>query len=243
MSEASQNTATPLLSMRSVCKTYVDGNVNALQDVSLEMVAGEFTTIMGPSGCGKSTLLHMLGALDRPTSGEIFYRGRVLAERENLDKLRAREFGFVFQSFYLLPNLTSIENVQLPMFEGPLPLAQRQDEARRLLCLVGLENRINHLPNQLSIGQRQRVAIARALANGPAIIFADEPTGSLDSQSGSEVMDLLGQLNSDASTTLVVVTHDELIARRGGRLLRMFDGRIIEDSRKPKSDNPTPDKR
>lgn len=230
MSEASQKIETPLLTLTDVCKTYLDGNVRALQDVSFQMPVGDFTTIMGPSGCGKSTLLHMLGALDRPTSGEIRFRGEVLDQRKNLDQLRAREFGFVFQSFYLLPNLTSLENVQLPMFEGDRPAAQRQDEARKLLGLVGLETRIDHLPNQLSIGQRQRVAIARAMANGPSVIFADEPTGSLDSESGNEVMDLLGQLNRDSGTTLVVVTHDERVARRGKRLIRMLDGRIIEDS-------------
>ncbi len=229
MTESSQSQET-LVSLRNVCKTYRDGNVQALKDVSLDIAAGEFVSIMGPSGCGKSTLLNMLGALDRPTGGEVLWRGRSLGAARNLDQLRAREIGFVFQSFYLLPNLTAVENVQLPMFEGSLPRGKRVDEARRLLALVGLENRLNHLPNQLSIGQRQRVAIARALANKPALVLADEPTGSLDSQSGCEVMELLEKLNATEQTTLVVVTHDESVAGRGRRVVRMLDGRVEEDA-------------
>ena len=229
MSEASQMDP-PLIELRSVGKTYRDGNVQALRDVSLKLFSGEFVAIMGKSGCGKSTLLHMLGALDRPSVGQVLFRGQALTETTKLDQLRAREIGFVFQAFYLLPNLTALENVQLPMFEGSLPLAQRAAEARRLLCLVGLEQRLTHLPSQLSIGQRQRVAIARALANGPAVLLADEPTGSLDSQSGREVMDILCQLHQESQTTLVVVTHDEQVAARGQRMIRMLDGCITEDS-------------
>ncbi len=229
MSESSRN-ATPLIDFRSVGKTYRDGNVEALKEVSFTIESGEFVVVMGPSGCGKSTLLNILGGLDLPTSGEVLFRGRSLAQIPKLDQLRAHEIGFVFQAFYLLPNLTAVENVQIPMFEGKLPLAQRLDEAKRLLGMVGLEQRLNHLPSQLSIGQRQRVAIARALANRPSLILADEPTGSLDSQSGREVLDILAKLNSTESTTLVIVTHDETIADRGSRKIRMFDGRILQDS-------------
>lgn len=232
MLEASQpDSETPLISLQAVSKTYADGDVQALTKVTLDICDGEFVSIMGPSGCGKSTLLNMLGALDRPTSGDVLFEGQSLMSRTNLDQLRARRIGFVFQSFYLLPNLTAVENVQLPMFEGLIPQSQREAEAERLLELVGLKHRTDHLPNQLSIGQRQRVAIARALANGPSLILADEPTGSLDSQSGREVMALLWELNQTEKTTLVVVTHDELVAQCGQRLIRMLDGRVLEDAK------------
>lgn len=221
----------PLITLRSVGKTYRDGNVEALRQVSLEIQTGEFVSIMGPSGCGKSTLLNILGALDRPTTGEILFKGKSRLDSRELDRLRAQEIGFVFQSFYLLPNLTAIENVQIPMFEGTRPLAERVDAAKRLLTAVGLAERLYHLPNQLSIGQRQRVAIARALANGPSLILADEPTGSLDSQSGHEILDLLARLNEREGTTLVLVTHDAAIAERGRRLIRMLDGEVLEDAR------------
>lgn len=226
MHEASK--ATPLIRLDSVCKYYPDGDVHALRDISLEIQAGESIAIVGPSGCGKSTLLNILGALDRPTSGEVLFRGKSI-QGEDLNRLRSREIGFVFQSFYLLPNLTAIENVQLPMFEADLQLDQRVETAERLLGLVGLKDRVNHLPNQLSIGQRQRVAIARAMANSPAIILADEPTGSLDSASGSEVMRLLLELNSQHQTTLVIVTHDLSLAEQTGRKLQMRDGALVAD--------------
>jgi putative ABC transport system ATP-binding protein len=221
----------PLISLRSVSKTYRDGNVVALKQVSLDIEPGEFISIMGPSGCGKSTLLNILGALDRPTTGEVLFHGELLRDSRQLDHLRAREIGFVFQSFYLLPNLTALENVQIPMFEGELGLAERVVEAQRLLEQVGLQERMHHLPRELSIGQRQRVAIARALANQPSLILADEPTGSLDSQNGQEVLELLAQLNVQQKTTLVLVTHDASIAARGRRQIRMLDGSILADDR------------
>jgi ABC-type lipoprotein export system ATPase subunit len=219
---------TALVSLRGVSKTYMDGNVQALRDVSLDVKAGEFLTIVGPSGCGKSTLLHMLGGLDRPSSGEIRFQGERLSADTNLDRWRARHVGFVFQSFYLLPNLTAAENVQLPMFEGELPRQARAGHAAELLELVGLGDRLHHLPNQLSIGQRQRVAIARALANEPLMVLADEPTGSLDSRNGRDVMELLKRLNQEHSTALVIVTHDERFAALGQRQVRMLDGAIIQ---------------
>ena len=219
----------PLVSLRSVCKTYRDGNVTALRDVSLDIAAGEFVSIMGQSGCGKSTLLNILGALDQPSSGQVLFEGQALAAARHLDRWRAEHVGFVFQSFYLLPNLTTWENVQIPMFEGRLPRHQRPAEAERLLGLVGLSDRLQHLPSQLSIGQRQRVAIARALANRPQMILADEPTGSLDSHSGQEVLELLAGLNAAEGTALVLVTHDAAIAHRARRHIRMLDGQIVED--------------
>ena len=230
MNESSQTHA-ELIALHNVSKTYRDGHVQALREVSLEIHQGDFITIAGPSGCGKSTLLNMLGALDRPTTGEVRFRGNLITSSTNLDRLRAREIGFVFQTFYLLPNLTAIENVQLPMLEGDLPRAERTALAQRLLARMGLESRLHHLPEQLSIGQRQRVAIARALANSPSIILADEPTGSLDSQSGREVMDILTNLNHQSDTTLVIVTHDASIAECGKRQIRMLDGCITSDTK------------
>lgn len=220
---------TPLITLQNVGKTYRDGNVAALRDVSLTIDEGEFLSIMGPSGCGKSTLLHLVGGLDLPTQGRVLYRDRPLSGGIELDRYRSESIGFVFQSFYLLPNLTSLENVQIPMFEGKLKLADRVARAQELLELVGLAERTRHLPHQLSIGQRQRIAIARALANNPSLILADEPTGSLDSRSGCDVLDLLTQLNKTQGTTLVIVTHDPLIAQRGRRLVRLLDGCVIED--------------
>lgn len=221
---------TPLVELRHVARTYRDGDVRALDGVSLTIPAGDFISIVGPSGCGKSTLLHLIGALDVPTAGEVLFRGTPLAAIRDIDHLRAREIGFVFQTFYLLPNLTARENVQLPMFGDGRSEAERTARADELLARVGLAARSDHLPGQLSIGQRQRVAIARALANEPAIVLADEPTGSLDSRSGGEVMDLLGRVHAEHGTTLVVVTHDAAVAARGRRTIRMLDGRIVESA-------------
>lgn len=221
---------TPLVELRNVAKTYRDGGVRALDGVSLSIPAGDFLSVVGPSGCGKSTLLHMIGGLDTPTAGEVAFRGVPLAAIRDLDRLRSREIGFVFQTFYLLPNLTALENVQLAMFGDGRPEADRTARARSLVALVGLADRDDHLPGQLSIGQRQRVAIARALANEPSLVLADEPTGSLDSRSGGEVMDLLGRLHAERGTTLVVVTHDSAVAARGRRTVRMLDGRIVDDA-------------
>ena len=217
-----------IIEVEKLCKYYPDGNVHALREVSFSVRAGESIAIVGPSGCGKSTLLNLIGALDRPTSGTILIHGRSV-QGQDLDRLRSQQFGFIFQSFYLLPNLTAIENVQIPMFESGRPVAQRVQEAGRLLGLVGLSDRIHHLPSQLSIGQRQRVAIARALANEPSILFADEPTGSLDSTSGKEIMDLLLDLNHTKQTTLIMVTHDQGLAARMGRAIDMRDGAIVGD--------------
>ena len=225
MSDASQFTD-PLIVVRNACKVYRDGYVRALDGISLTIESGEFLSIMGPSGCGKSTLLNIIGALDLPTEGEVLFRGRPLSEMANLDQLRAYEIGFVFQSFYLLPNLTAEENIQLPMFEGKLKPSQRVARARELLARVGLADRVGHLPEQLSNGQKQRVAIARALANDPAVVLADEPTGALDSRTGAEVMQLLVELNVKHRTTIVVVTHDQNVADRSRRIVCMMDGRI-----------------
>ena len=221
-----KNTAAPLIRLREVSRHYRDGDVLALDQVSLEISDGEFIAVMGKSGSGKSTLLNMLGALDRPTSGEVLFREKLLDESANLDQFRAGEIGFVFQAFYLLPNLTAIENVQIPMLEHERPRTERVSRASELLETVGLLDRRGHLPGQLSSGERQRVAIARALANDPALILADEPTGALDSENGAGVMDLLCLLNREHGKTLVVVTHDQVVADRAERLVRLQDGRI-----------------
>ncbi|MGH7223180.1 MAG: ABC transporter ATP-binding protein, partial [Gemmataceae bacterium] len=180
----------PLLHTDRLCKTYPDGQVNALVEIELSIRRGEFVAIMGASGCGKSTLLNLLGALDQPTSGEVCFEGQPLSAIPNLDRFRARKIGFVFQSFFLLPTLTALENVQVPMFEGPLIARQRIAKASELLELVGMSERARHRPGQLSVGQRQRVAIARALANDPVLLLADEPTGNLDSRTAAAVLDL-----------------------------------------------------
>lgn len=216
----------PLVQLISVSRHYLDGDVHALKAVDLEIRVGEFLAIIGPSGGGKSTLLNMIGALDRPTSGQILFEGQDLAEMDDLDAFRASRLGFIFQSYYLLPNLTALENVQLTLFETMTSGKKRQARAAELLEKVGLAERANHLPNQLSIGQRQRVAIARAIANDPPLVLADEPTGALDSQRGGEVMDLLQQLRTDLGSTLVVVTHDIALAARADRTVEISDGVI-----------------
>ena len=182
-----------LLRTEHLTKLYTDGQVSALLDVSVEIHRGEYVSIMGPSGSGKSTLLNLLGALDSPTSGELYFEGRPLSSIRNLNRLRAQKFGFIFQSFYLLPVLTAVENVQVPMFEGSrLSASGRVKKAVDLLEIVGLGHRLHHLPEQLSVGERQRVAIARALANDPVLLLADEPTGNLDSKSAIGILRAIG---------------------------------------------------
>jgi putative ABC transport system ATP-binding protein len=223
----------PILRTQHVSKIYTDGQVKALVDVSLDVYRGEYLSIMGHSGSGKSTLLNMLGMLDRPTSGEVFLDGQPVSQVRDLDRLRAKKIGFVFQSFYLLPVLSAMENVQVPMFEGDLALAQRPQKARDLLDLVKLGHRVNHSPLQLSVGERQRVAIARALANDPLLLLADEPTGNLDSKSADTVFDLFAQLHRERGMTIVLITHSEDLGVRADRIVRMADGRVLSDSRSP----------
>ncbi len=222
-----------LIRTKAVTKTYGSGEtaVNALEDVTLTVQPGEFVAIMGPSGCGKSTLLNMLGALDQPTTGAVWVAGENVAQLKNVDKFRAQTIGFIFQLHNLLPTMTALENVEVPMIGQVNSARDRQARAKELLALVGLAPRSGHLPSQLSGGQRQRVAIARALANRPALILADEPTGALDSQSGEEIMALLTELNASHGTTIAVVTHDRQVAQSTQRILRMKDGRVIDDHR------------
>jgi putative ABC transport system ATP-binding protein len=221
-----------VLKTEHLTKLYTDGQVSALVDVNIEIRKGEYVSIMGPSGSGKSTLLNMLGVLDAPTRGEIYFDGEPVSKVRNLDRFRAQKIGFVFQSFYLLPVLSALENVQVPMFEGsPLTLPQRVRRAQELLEMVGLGHRINHQPQQLSVGERQRVAIARALANDPVMLMADEPTGNLDSKSALGVFDLFAKLHRERGMTIILITHDDDLGRRAERTIRMQDGRVKSDTR------------
>jgi putative ABC transport system ATP-binding protein len=215
---------------RNLTKVFGDGGaVRALDGVNLIVRQGELLSVMGPSGSGKSTLLHLIGALDRPTEGQILIRGQDLATVKNLDRFRNEEVGFIFQLHNLIPTLNAVENVEIPLYEQPLSEKKRRQKAAELLELVGLGDRLDHLPSQLSGGQRQKVAIARALVNDPTIVLADEPTGNLDSQSGQDVMTLLRELNERQGSTIIVVTHDPAVARTTKRIITLHDGRVARD--------------
>lgn len=218
--------ASALIRTDRLCKTYPDGSVNALVEVNVEIQRGEFVAITGPSGCGKSTLLNLLGALDTPTSGEIYFAGEPLSQSADIDGFRARRVGYIFQSFHLLPTLTAAENVQLPMFESGVSPAERTRRSYELLESVGLGHRLHHHPPKLSVGERQRVAIARAISNSPELLLADEPTGNLDTRNAGEVLELLSRLHRERGMTIVMVTHGTDIAERAQRIVRMLDGRV-----------------
>lgn len=220
-----------LLSADAVCRVYPDGRVNALVDVTVRFQRGEYVAIMGPSGSGKSTLLNLLGGLDRPTSGGLFFRGQPFPRGGALDRFRARHLGFVFQSFCLIPTLSAAENVLVPMFESELPRRQWRERSDWLLEKVGMAHRRRHLPSRLSVGERQRVAIARALANDPELLLADEPTGNLDSQRAREILDLFDHLRADLGKTLLVVTHSDEVAQRADRIVDLKDGRVQRERR------------
>jgi ABC-type lipoprotein export system ATPase subunit len=215
-----------LLETRELVKNYDGGRIQALRGVNLRVALGEFLAISGPSGSGKSTLLQLLGGLDKPSSGDVLYRGESLANSLDLDFYRSQRVGFVFQAFHLLSTLTALENVQIPMFEARLGMRRRQEKAEILLAEVSLGDRLHHYPNELSAGERQRVAIARSLANDPEILLADEPTGNLDSENSGKIMTLLSSIRTQRNMTLIVVTHEEEIARRAQRGIRLCDGRI-----------------
>ena len=200
--------------------------VRALDGVSLQILEGEIVAIMGPSGSGKSTLLHLIGALDRPTSGRVLIAGQDLAEVKQLDRFRNETVGFVFQLHNLIPTLTALENVEVPLYERKMSSRQRKARAREMLALVGLDERSQHLPSQLSGGQRQRVAVARALVTDPVLVLADEPTGELDAQTSAEIMQMMHNLNQDLGTTFVIVTHDPAVARQTERIIELDSGKI-----------------
>ncbi len=216
-----------LIQTKNLTKIYKLGEVEvpALKDVDLEVKNGEFISIMGPSGSGKSTLLNLLGCLDTPTSGKYLFDGVEINPQVNLAKIRSEKIGFVFQTFNLLPRLTAVENIEVPMIYRGASVAERKARALNLLGSVGLGERAKHRPTELSGGERQRVAIARALANNPSLILADEPTGNLDSKSGQEILKLLTELNRQG-TTLIMVTHESYIAEKASRIVKIFDGRI-----------------
>ncbi len=219
-----------LIETQELVRVYGDGAaIRALDGVDLHIAAGEFVTVMGPSGSGKSTLLNMIGALDRPTSGRVLINGQDLAEVRNLDTFRAHTVGFVFQLHNLLPTMTARENVEVPMIGRGLSARARRERSAALLEQVGLGDRMDHLPNQLSGGQRQRVAVARSLANNPPLVLADEPTGSLDTNAGYELMMLLRELNRSRGTTFIIVTHDPAVARQTDRILVMQDGKFVRE--------------
>jgi putative ABC transport system ATP-binding protein len=216
----------PQLEVRSLCKSYDEGRIEALRGVDLSIEAGEFVSISGPSGSGKSTLLQLLGGLDSPTSGKVLFKNTQLGSAIGLDAYRSKSVGFIFQAFHLLPTLRVLENVQVPMLAyNPCPL-NRAGRAEALLREMGLEHRLRQFPNELSAGERQRVAIARALANSPEILLADEPTGNLDSVNSARIMEILTGIQKKRGMTLIVVTHENDIAHSASRQIHIRDGRI-----------------
>jgi putative ABC transport system ATP-binding protein len=222
-----------VIEVKDLEKTYNVGDieVNALRGVNFSIKKGQFSAIMGPSGSGKSTLMHIIGCLDSPTKGKYHLNGENVAHLsdDQLAGIRNKEIGFVFQKFHLLPRNTALDNVMLPLRYAKIDKRQRTDQAIKVLSQVGLEDRMHHKPSELSGGQQQRVAIARALVNSPAILFADEPTGNLDSKTGKEVMTLLHELNNKGQT-IVLITHEKEIAEQTERTIFIRDGKIESDS-------------
>ena len=223
-----------LISLKNIYKIYNVGGeeVRALDGIDLDIKNNEFLAIMGPSGSGKSTLMNMIGCLDTPTSGAYEFEGEMvqIMDDSQLASIRNRKIGFVFQTFNLLPKATAQHNVEIPLVYANIQKSERITMATNALESVGLLDRLHHKPNELSGGQRQRVAIARALVNEPSIILADEPTGNLDSKSGSEIMQILDDLHKKGNT-IILVTHEDDVARHAHRIIRLFDGKIIEDSK------------
>lgn len=221
-----------IISLKDVWKVYRMGkvDVNALQGLNFDIREGEFVAIQGPSGSGKSTAMHLIGCLDRPTKGTAILEGKNIADmtESDLAQVRGRIIGFVFQAYNLINTLTALENVMLPMTFQKMPKEKRREKAERLLELVGLTERMNHKPSELSGGEQQRVAIARALANDPDVILADEPTGDLDSKTGRMIVELLKRLNKQEGKTIIMVTHNENIAKLAQRIDYLKDGKIIK---------------
>jgi ABC-type lipoprotein export system ATPase subunit len=226
--ESSMDEKMIIVQTQDLVKLY-NGEVNALNGVNLTIQDDEFVAVMGPSGSGKSTLLNMIGALDQPTSGEVLVAGEAISTLVDPDRFRSRIVGFIFQLHHLIPTLTAVENVIVPMRELRMSNKERVARANMLLEIVGLEKKDSHLPAQLSGGERQRVAIARALANEPNLILADEPTGNLDTSSGKEIMEIFKDLNRNYGTTVMVVTHDSSVARSADRIVYLQDGEIVRD--------------
>ena len=223
-----------LIELRQICKTYQMGGIDmtVLNGVSLTVARGELVALMGASGSGKSTLMNILGCLDRPSSGQYWLEGKEMSRLSPDQRALARNrtIGFIFQNFNLLPRTSALENVAMPLAYASAHLSARETRSRaeEMLCRVGLQDRLDHQPSQLSGGQQQRVAIARALINRPALLFADEPTGNLDSRTSEEVLDMFQQLNAQESITIVLVTHDANVARYAGRMITIHDGMIMD---------------
>ncbi|MCK5699320.1 MAG: ABC transporter ATP-binding protein [Candidatus Aenigmarchaeota archaeon] len=220
----------PVIEVRNVEKIYKMGDVEvpALDGVDIVINRGEFVAIMGPSGSGKSTAMNMVGCLDVPTKGKVFLDGHDISQlgESELAQIRGKKIGFIFQTFNLINSISAIENVELPMIFQGVSKDERMEIAKKLLCLVDLGDRMYHKPTEMSGGQQQRVAVARALANDPEVILADEPTGNLDSKTGKEIIELIGKLNKEGKT-IIMVTHDEDIAKHAQRIVRLKDGKVV----------------
>ena len=220
-----------MIKINSLSKEYVmgDNKLLALNDVSVSINEGEYVSIMGSSGSGKSTLMNLLGCLDVPSSGSYFLEGQDVGNLSDnkLAEIRSKKIGFIFQTYNLLPRSTALSNVEMPMIYGAFP--NRKKTAIQSLIKVGLEDRLTHKPSELSGGQQQRVGIARALAKNPSIILADEPTGNLDSQSSQDIMKILQELNQNEKITIVVITHEDYVAKSTSRIVKIFDGLIVDD--------------
>lgn len=223
----------PLIELQDCCKTYMQGKhpIIALDHICLSVRKGEFISIVGSSGSGKSTMMNILGCLDSPTEGNYLFEGTNVSRMKDrqLSEIRNRKIGFIFQGFNLIPSLSALENVELPLSYRGIRAAKRRKLAVEALCRVGLENRLRHRPSEMSGGQQQRVAIARAIAAEPSVILADEPTGNLDTKSGEEIMRILNELHTDGCT-IVLITHDNMIAAKAQRQIHVSDGRILSDT-------------
>jgi len=224
--DKNMDTEENIIEIRNLKKSYDDGKIKALNGLDLEVKKGEFLSIMGPSGSGKSTLLNMIGALDVADEGKIKVAGIDLTKASKLNEFRSKEIGFVFQMHNLIPNLTVLENVEIPMYESDLSTDQMKERALKLLKSVNLEDKRDQIPTKLSGGERQRVAIARALVNHPSIILADEPTGALDSKTGDVILKLLRDLHEKENVTLVMVTHEPYVGKMADRIVNVLDGKI-----------------
>jgi putative ABC transport system ATP-binding protein len=219
-----------IVKIENLIKRYDQAGVIALDGINLEIKKGEFVSIMGPSGSGKSTLLNMIGALDQADEGSIQVSGQNLMEKKDFSSFRSKEIGFIFQLHNLIPNLTASENVQIPMLQTNNSDEEMVKRATELLGSVNLGNRVDQVPTKLSGGERQRIAIARALVNHPSIILADEPTGALDSKMGDIILELLREIHEKENMTLILVTHEEYVAKKADRIISMMDGKITSEN-------------
>jgi putative ABC transport system ATP-binding protein len=219
-----------IVEIENLVKSYDQAGVIALDEIDLKIKKGEFVSIMGPSGSGKSTLLNMIGALDQADEGYIRVSGHDLMERGDFSSFRSKEIGFIFQLHNLIPNLTASENVQIPMLQTDVSDEEMVKRAVELLRSVNLGNRMDQVPTKLSGGERQRIAIARALVNHPSIILADEPTGALDSKMGDIILELLREIHEKENMTLILVTHEEYVAKKADRMISMMDGKIVSEN-------------